>query len=317
MDNPRLSVIMPVFNTGPFLAEAIDSVLQQQGLDGRALPSFELIVIDDGSTDAETLAILLDKGRDHRVRVLSNQRNKGAAGARNSGIELARGEWIGFLDSDDLWFPHSLAQRWRVVEREGVRWVAGAFRFLRSINEEKTGQRFPSASTLFAELIERTDAPFRHLVRPVSEFGEQCMIQTSTVLVERSLLIEAGMFNEQLPRAEDYHLWFQCAFENDLWLVDAELTFYRIHGGSLTHGDTPRFLHEDKMIADLLCHPIGRRHAPVLMRRFDLIMQDHCYFFRAHRQFGSALSFAWRWTWKRPLNRAAWKEVMAGALRAG
>lgn len=317
MDNPRLSVIMPVFNTGPFLAEAIDSVLRQQPLDGQSLPSFELIVIDDGSTDLHTLAILRDRAADSRVRVLSNQRKKGASGARNSGIEQARGDWIGFLDSDDLWFPHALAQRWRVTAHGGVRWVAGAFRFLRPFPDDEGVQCFASASALFTELIEETDASVHRLIRPVPEFGEKCMIQTSTVLVQRSLLIENGMFNEQLPRAEDYHLWFQCAFENDLWLIETELTFYRIHSASLTHGDTPRFLHEDKMIVELLSHRLGKHHEAVLLRRFDLVMQDHCYFYRAHREFRPALSFAWRWTCRRPWNRAAWKELIAGALRAG
>jgi glycosyltransferase involved in cell wall biosynthesis len=160
MDSPRISVIMPVFNTGGFLAEAIDSVLHQQATASMPLPSFELIVIDDGSTDPQTLEILSDRSNDPRVTVLNNQRKKGASGARNTGIEHARGDWIGFLDSDDLWFPHSLSQRWKaIVANEGVRWIAGQFRFLRPNSSESSGQVFESAQTLFASLVENTVAP--------------------------------------------------------------------------------------------------------------------------------------------------------------
>jgi hypothetical protein len=125
------------------------------------------------------------------------------------------------------------------------------------------------------------------------------------------------MFNENLPRAEDYHLWFQCAFENDLWMIQADITFYRIHSASLTHGDTPRFLHEDKMIDELLRHRDSRQHVEVLQRRLDLVMQDHCYFYRSQRSFLAGLSISLQWICKRPLNPAAWKELIACSLRAG
>lgn len=103
---PMISIIMPVFNTGAYLIEAINSVLNQQPVSGCELPSFELLIVDDQSIDQETIEILDGASLlDTRIQVFKNQRKKGAAGARNTGIMNARGKWIGFLDSDDIWFP--------------------------------------------------------------------------------------------------------------------------------------------------------------------------------------------------------------------
>ena len=109
---PMISIIMPVFNTGAYLIEAINSVLNQQPVSGCELPSFELLIVDDQSIDQETIEILDGASLlDTRIQVFKNQRKKGTVGARNTGIINARGKWIGFLDSDDIWFPDSLGMR--------------------------------------------------------------------------------------------------------------------------------------------------------------------------------------------------------------
>lgn len=97
---PRVSVIMPVYNVEAFVGEAIDSVLAQ------AYSDFELIIVDDGGTD-DSMAICRSY-EDPRIRIVS-QSNRGLAGARNTGIAEAKGEYIGLLDSDDRWLPEKLA----------------------------------------------------------------------------------------------------------------------------------------------------------------------------------------------------------------
>lgn len=113
-----------------------------------------------------------------------------------------------------------------------------------------------------------------------------------TVLIHRELVIENGMFNEQLPRAEDYHLWFKCAFENDLYIIDISVAFYRIHPKSLTHGNNPKLLYEDVMIQKLLKEPKSYKYKKLLWLRFDISMQDQCYFYRSNKLFPQNLSTA-------------------------
>lgn len=319
-DAPVVSIIMPVFNTGAYLIEAVDSILDQRPVGGRELPSFELLVVDDHSTDPGTIEALERVSRlDARIRVLENQRKKGAAGARNTGIANARGTWVGFLDSDDLWFPDSLGMRWNLISgNPEVRWAGAHFRLLKPTADEAGKPVFESAASLFSKLEENRPEPeLVRLRRPTGVFGESCMTGIMTVLVRRDLIVEKNLFEESLPRAEDYCLWFRCSFDNDLWMVEAEVAFYRIHPASLTNSDQPRHFHEDAMVELLLKEPLGEAHRAILIGRFDFVMQDQCYFYRGTKRFGPALRSALRWLSKRPFNRAAWKELVASGLKRG
>ena len=316
---PVISVIMPVFNSGFYLAEAVHSVIQQaKSAKDILLPAYELIVIDDGSTDTETLFILAKISKDHpEVTVIKNSRTKGAAGARNTGIRAARGEWITFLDSDDIWLPDSLALRWSVTENHtDARWIAARFLILRPTARPDGSLSFLSANELTAKFSRISYNPeILKKERPVVDFSRECFTGIMTVLIKKELIIEKGMFDERLKRAEDYKLWFLCAFDQNLYFIDAETAYYRIHSQSLTHGKQPRLLYEDKMVESLLRNPIASRYRAMLMQRFDIVMQEHCYFYRSHKLFASALAMAGKWILKRPHRLAAWKELLAASLR--
>lgn len=317
---PEISIIMPVFNTGRYLEDAIASVLYQQPLGDHAVPSFELVVIDDGSTDPETLDILDRFSKaDSRIVLLGNQRKKGAAGARNAGILQARGAWLGFIDSDDVWMPASLAARWHHIRTHSeAQWVAGRFRFLKAEADARGVSVFQQREALWGEVGPAPlSAAFDRMEKPIAAFAKSCFIGTTTVLIRRALVLQKGLFNESLHRAEDYHLWFKCAFDNDLWMTQADVSFYRIHSASLTHGDAPRLLYEDQMIELLLRSPEANVHRGALLQRFDLVMQDTCYFYRGKKMFKKARHTALQWLRKRPLKAAAWKELAACCLQAG
>lgn len=298
--------------------EAIYSVLEQKGSPDCAVPDFELVVVDDHSTDPLTLEILQRfSNADPRVTVLKNQRGKGAAGARNMGIVHSQGEWIGFLDSDDILTPQSLVTRWHAISKNtDIEWIGARFKLLKSKTKADGSAFFETAEELIADIsLDTPPAPVKRLKNPVTEFSKSCIIGIMTVLIKRELIVGKGMFNEKLRRAEDYHLWFQCAFGHDLWMLDADIAFYRIHSASLTHGDAPKLLHEDAMIELLLQDPQGIVHKDLLLQRFDLVMQDNCYFYRERKRFGTALRNTLQWIKKRPGNTAAWKELFACCLR--
>lgn len=123
--HPDVSVIMPTFNAQAYVGEAIASVLAQ------TLGAWELLVIDDGSTDSTVSVVDELRGKDARIKLLRTKSNSGPAEARNVGIAAARGQYIAFLDSDDVWFPQKLAHQLSVMSESGAAFCCAAYRILR------------------------------------------------------------------------------------------------------------------------------------------------------------------------------------------
>jgi glycosyltransferase involved in cell wall biosynthesis len=319
MKTPFISIVMPVFNTGKYLDEAIRSLINQRSTYSDATtPSFEILIIDDHSTDSLTLSILEKCSTyDLRIKVIKNERSKGAAGARNTGILRSRGIWIGFLDSDDIWFPDSLSSRWDIITKNpDANWVAARFLLLKP---DSKGD-FNSPKDLSSDLnrsgkSSQNDITTTVLHKPLAAFSESCFIGIMTVLIKRDLILSKGMFDERLPRAEDYHLWIKCSLEHDLYVSNKAVAFYRIHDASLTHGSQPKYLYEDVMIQFLLEERRDHHINKLLLRRFDISLQEQCYFYRARGLFLPAFGAAIKWLLRRPARWGPYKEIAACLLR--
>lgn len=313
-----VSIVMPVFNTGRYLSEAVESVLRQESLTDCAVPAHELLIVDDRSTDGETRAILRELAGSHpRIRILENERGKGVSGARNTGILHARGEWIGFLDSDDLYLPHALASHRSFIRQQpSAEWVAGHFVHLRpdtGIDRTPLATRSPNLYALIGHDYEAHRPSCLH--RPLEAFAKNCLFPPPAVLIKHELIIEKGMFNEKLPRAEDYYLWLKCAVDTDLWIIPTDVFVHRMRKGSLTLDNEPMFYQEHQLIDLLLDDPAFQGHKPPLLKRLDVVMNDYCYFYRGNLAHDTALHWAMAWTRKRPFVSAAWKQLIASALR--
>lgn len=200
--SPRISVILPTFNRAPWLRRAIDSVLAQTERD------FELIVVDDGSTDA-TAEILESYGA--RIRVLRQPRG-GAYVARNLALRASDSELVAFIDSDDLWYPNRLAAQLPLLQRPEVGLVFG--------NATIKGSR----GGAFAITPPKRGKVMRHFL-----WGN--FICTSTVLVRRSVL---GTFVEDVQRSADYLAFFRVAQRCELEYVDEYLVEYTVHSGGIS-----------------------------------------------------------------------------------
>ena len=109
---PKISIITPAYNCEKYLEEAVNSVLSQTWQD------WELLIIDDCSRDNTYACMQEIAKQDQRIRIFQNSRNLGAAGTRNYGIRQAKGQWIAFLDSDDLWHPEKLTKQMAVAKRD-------------------------------------------------------------------------------------------------------------------------------------------------------------------------------------------------------
>lgn len=214
---PLVSVVIPVFNLEDFLAEAIDSVLGQTWRD------FEIILIDDGSTDRSRSLIEGYRSRSpERVRAVFLP-HRGASATRNAGIDAALGEWIAFLDGDDVWKPAKLAEQMRLAaEDPRCNFIAGAAEIL---GKDTLFHIFPpSPFDLRLELLRRG-----------------CFITLSTVLIRRDLLT-GYRFAEELEGAQEFDLFLRMADRVRIGIIAAPLILYRVRETAISGMTGGRFL---------------------------------------------------------------------------
>jgi glycosyltransferase involved in cell wall biosynthesis len=201
VESPRVSVVIPTFNRGGIIGEAVESVLSQEGI------GFELIVVDDGSTD--NTSEVLSAFQKHII--LIRQTNQGVSAARNRGIRKARGDLIAFLDSDDKWLSGKLSRQVAFFDRH------------------------PDALICQTEEIWIKDGkrvnPKRRHTKVSGMIFEQCLplclISPSAVMMKQSLFAEVGLFDENLPACEDYDLWLRVSSRYPVYLIDTPLIVKR------------------------------------------------------------------------------------------
>ncbi|WP_141588216.1 glycosyltransferase family A protein [Myxococcus sp. AB056] len=206
---PFFSVIIPTYNRARLLEAALASVFAQEERD------FEVLVVDDGSTD-DTLETLARHGE--RVRVLS-QRNAGPGAARNLGIQAARGTYVAFLDSDDVWFPWTLATYRQVLEAEGTSLVLGTAALFSRAETLATMRREPLQVLRFADYLAS---------------AEDRTPRTACVLAVRTeALRRVGGFTPLRISGEDYDLLYRLGTDPGFaWVRAPVVVGYRQHVGS-------------------------------------------------------------------------------------
>jgi glycosyltransferase involved in cell wall biosynthesis len=196
-----ISVIIPTYNRAIWLKEAIESVLNQ------TYKQFELIVVDDGSTDT-TRELLQQYGPELAVLLAGHG---GPSAARNCGIAAARGGYIAFLDSDDVWLPDKLRAQMlffqdhpeaRVCQTEEI-WIRNGLR----VNPMQKHKKY--SGWIFEQCL------------PL------CIVSPSSVMIERSVFERVGLFDETFLACEDYDLWLRIAAHFPIFLLDTPLIIKR------------------------------------------------------------------------------------------
>lgn len=204
-----VSIIMPSYNTGKFIAETINSVLAQ------TYTNWELIIVDDCSTDNtdEVVAGFCDE----RIRYIKNEKNSGAAVSRNRALREAKGKWIAFLDSDDLWLPQKLEKQIAFMTENG----------------------YGFSYTQYSEVDESTkplgitvSGPKRITKRGMYRY---CWPGCLTVMYDADLV---GLIQiEDIRKNNDYAMWLKVGKKADCYLLNEKLAKYRIRSGSISnHG---------------------------------------------------------------------------------
>ena len=201
MSKPLVSVIIPTFNRGYCLEESIRSVLEQSFID------FELVVVDDGSTDNTSELVR----RFPAVKLIRLEENRGVSFARNRGVVEAQGDWVGFLDSDDLWEQGKLATQ--------VKWI----------------ERHPDLQMVYTDEIwirngVRVNPMNKHRKYSGDIFRyclPLCIVSPSSVLLRTKVLSEVGGFDESMPVCEDYDLWLRIAKRYPFHFIEEKLIVKR------------------------------------------------------------------------------------------
>jgi glycosyltransferase involved in cell wall biosynthesis len=208
---PAVSIILPTFNRPEFLPPALASVFAQTFTD------WELLIADDGS-GADTRAYLQSVADPPRVRVIWLAHCGKPGAVRNAALHAARGEFVAFLDSDDLWLPKKLeVQLASLRSHAGRRWSYTRFAVV-----DAAGEPPVSAS------IKHWPAPSGWILEKILK--EQTVIALPSVMVARRLLEELGAFDEELVMCEDDELWLRLAAHSEIDGVDEPLTLVRRHG---------------------------------------------------------------------------------------
>lgn len=269
---PRVSVIIPTYNRAAFLGEAIRSVL------GQSLADFELLVVNDGSTD--DTASLLAAIPDPRLRVLQRAHH-GISASINAALQVARGQFVSRLDSDDLWRPKLLQTLVaELTARPDIGLAYGKGQAM-----DASGQLLPHCQGL----------PPRFPADSLrSLLYDDCTCTIATV-VRRELLDQVGGYDESLPANEDWDLALRLAQRCQFLFVDRVLAQYRWHDGNLTGLRSPAFAQVMQTRTAPLDKFFAQPHLPAGVVAMRPIAYENVHLFRGQRWLDArAYTQAWR-----------------------
>jgi glycosyltransferase involved in cell wall biosynthesis len=204
IQNPKISVVMPIYNRREFLEEAIQSILNQSYVD------FEFIIINDGSTDNSKSVV--SQFEDNRIVYVENQKNIGVSASANKGIRLAKGEYIARMDSDDISLPDRLEAQLKFLEKNKEIALCGSW--IRTFGEGKT-------------CIMRV--PKDHdIIKCYMLFSN--VIWQPTIMVRKNILLDNNFYyNPEYVNGEDYDLWARILKRYKVANLEKVLLCYRIH----------------------------------------------------------------------------------------
>ena len=248
----NISVVIPSYNRKEFLKRSIDSAINQ------TKKPFEIIVVDDGSTDGTETMIKSD----YDFVKFIKQKNKGVSAARNIGIKVSIGEWICFLDSDDEWKKDKLEKQINAMKSNpGYKffhsneiWIKNGLR----INQKKKHKKY--GGDIFDKCL------------------DMCRISPSSVMIDKTVFDEVGNFNEDLVVCEDYELWLRICDKYRVFFIDEPLIIkYGGHQGQLSYSIESIENHRIKALEYLILENLNRknkRHAiQMLLSKLNIYLK--------------------------------------------
>lgn len=245
--SPLVSIVLPTFGRLHYLRPAVDCIRRQ------SFEDWELLVADDGS-DAQTREYLRTLATDPRVRITWLSHTGIPAVVRNAALREARGSYVAFQDSDDLWVPQKLARQIQTLrDRPECQWSYTGFSQIdgsgQSLLNAPHGQWVPCEGWIFESLV----------------VGPFLPIRTPSVLASRELIARCGGFDEAIRSGEDYDLWLRLALESQVAVVDEPLVQVRRHEENHSHDWEAAYIGRDYSLAKLE-RRVGDRRQRALLR---------------------------------------------------
>lgn len=240
--NALVSIIMPAYNSRSYIAQSIESVINQTYKD------WELIVVDDGSTDDTSKVVAYYCQQEPRIKYI--YQNNGRQGkARNKGIAYSTGSYIAFLDSDDLWLPSKLAIQVQVLNSSNADLVfCDSYIFFDKLSGNDS--------------VMNVERGYISGVEGIKKFLIANRIPILTVICKREAIISVDGFSEkgEIQNAEDYHLWLKLQIAGYVFLgIDYVLTAYREHPDSISNSDRSNYKQVIQAQFDIYQHIQGNR----------------------------------------------------------
>ena len=293
---PKASVIIPVYNSSKYLSETIDSVLSQTYQD------FEIVTVDDGSTDSskEIIEKFIEKNPD-KIKYIY-QSNKGIAGARNTGIRNAKGEFIALLDADDKWHPQRLEDEVKVIESSKDIGLVHAD--MQNISD--TGQMLS---------IPKREKKYLsgNIFEPL--FLREAEIDALTVLFRKECCDKVGLFDEDpiCMGVDDRDLWLRISRQYKIQYVDKVLAYYRVHEENYSK-ELQKMITARVYVVDKFCPSKGgnKKLRKMALTRIYKEAGDHFLFkqnFKEARQYYLKAIFSW------PFNPWPWINLIKAILK--
>ncbi|MCR8915829.1 glycosyltransferase [Marinobacter panjinensis] len=290
--NPLVTVITPTYNRADFLPEAIDGVLAQ------TFGDFELIVVDDGSTDNSSEILADYEAKDSRVRIF-RQENQGQSVARNRALAEARGEYICFLDSDNYWPPEKLQQQVALFdEHPEVDVIYGDTITIDENGVELTRHNMTRYSGHIAKWMLR----------------DNC-VSMNTAMARRKCFDDMGGMSGQRRVADDYDLWLKFSAQFQFLYVPEFWAYYRVMDDQISSDKTARFASNEAIIHDF------RRSYPDAVSEEEFNAGFAVFYVRKARYLAAVgrKKEAFRELYKalrhRPFGKVVWRGVAAVTLR--
>lgn len=286
-----VSTLIPVFNGENYIAEAIDSAIAQRGVEN------EVIVIDDGSTD-DTPEILSSYG--DAIRLI-RQENAGHVAARNRGAELANGQWLAFLDADDVWLPEKLARQLEVVD-EGIGMIYTDRENFGDVS--RVGQNGSSAQTLCEG----------DLFEPLL-LGN--VVTLSSVIMRSDWFVRLGGFHD-MHGCDDWDLWLRFAAEGGKARVCRDaLTRYRWHSSAMSRNASRMRDGRLEVIRRAIASQRGMMASPAIIQKAYSNAWSCSAWHAAPASRWKALAWYCRAAWHAPFEGAIYNNALRALLRLG
>jgi glycosyltransferase involved in cell wall biosynthesis len=272
MNEPLVSVILPTYNRAYIISRAISSVLNQ------TYRNLELIVIDDGSTD--NTKDVVKNFNDDRLKYINHKQNKGANAARNIGINYANGEYVAFQDSDDEWLPEKIEKQINVF-KEAKTEVGVVYTSFWSINDGISKTYYPPS------FIKQKEGNVHEILL------ETNFISTPTAIVKKECFEKVGLFDEGLPRLQEWELWIKISKHYRFKHIDEPLVNSYLQPNSISR-NMNAWIIARKRILEKYSEEISKK--PVLLGKhyFEIgtllclygeIKEGRSYFFKGVKTF--------------------------------